>query len=230
MKKYLLLLIIGAFLITGCGDGEKENIPEGTHKVEVKQSMNASNYTYMLVEENGDEYWIAVPQMSVKEGDVYYFSKSLEMQNFSSSSLNRTFERILFVEDIRGTEQNTGGMTDAMNPHSQVMSGKKDIKVDHLKDGQTVEEIYKNKQQYSGKDIKVKGVITKYNPGILDRNWIHIQDGTGHEKDFDLIVTSLDEVEEGATVVVSGKVVLNKDFGNGYAYEVLVENASVKSE
>jgi hypothetical protein len=234
MKRYFYFLFLLPFLITGCGEGEKADLPEGTHKVEVIESMNASSYTYMRVEEDGNEFWIAAPQMNVNNGDVYYFSKSLEMQNFSSATLNRTFDKILFVEDIRKTpDMGTapqGGMNQGMNPHSQVMSGKKDVKIDPLKDGQTVETLYKNKESLSGNTIKIKGVVTKYNPGIMDRNWVHIQDGTGFNDNYDLIVTSTDSVDEGKIIVVEGTVSLNRDFGNGYAYELLIENAKLKSE
>jgi hypothetical protein len=229
MTKYLLLLILPFFLATGCSDGEKEDVPQGMHKVEVVETMNASSYTYMRVEEDDKEYWIAVPQIPVNVGDVFYYTKALEMNNFSSSSLNRTFDKILFVEDISKTPVPANPMSGAANPHAQVMSGKRDIKVEHLQDGKTVEQIYSQKEALSGKEVKLRGMVTKYNSGIMDRNWIHIQDGTGSDY-YDLIVTSTDETEEGKTVVVTGTVTLNRDFGNGYAYEVLVENASVKNE
>jgi len=227
-KNFILILLFAIILVPGCG--EKEEIPAGMHKIEVMESMNASNYTYMRVDENGEEYWIAVPQQPVNKGDIFYFSKSLEMKNFSSSTLNRTFDRILFVEDMRKSmvQQNPG--MGGMNPHSQVMSGKRDVKVDHLSDGQTVEQIYKNKDNFSGKEIKLRGIVIKYNSGIKDRNRIHIQDGTSFDNNFDLIVTSTDETEEGKTIIVTGTVSLNKDYGNGYAYDVLVENASIKTE
>jgi len=228
MKNFLLLVLFSMFFFAGCG--EEEKIPEGMHKIEVLESMNASSYTYMRVDEDGTEYWIAAPQMTVNEGDIFYYSKSLEMQNFSSSTLNRTFDKILFVEDISKTPGNDIGGTKGMNPHSQVMSGKQNIAIEHLKDGQTVESIYKDKESFSGKPVKVRGVVTKYNPGIMDRNWIHIQDGTGFNQYYDLIVTSTDSVEEGKTIVVEGIVNLNRDFGNGYAYEVLIEDAAIKRD
>jgi hypothetical protein len=157
MRKYLFSLFVIMIAFTGCADKEeKVDLPAGTHKVEVKETMNASSYTYMLVEENDEEYWIAVPQISAKAGDTFYFSKFMEMQNFSSSTLNKTFDRILFVEDINSTPGKSAAMMGDMNPHSQVMSGKKDITIDHLKDGQTVETIYKNKDSFSGKEIHDK--------------------------------------------------------------------------
>jgi hypothetical protein len=228
MTKYLLLLFLPLLLVIGCGSQEDENLSEGMHKIEVLETMNASSYTYMRVEEGNREYWIAVPQITVNKGDVFYYSKALEMNNFNSASLNRTFDKILFVEDISKTPAAAASPMSGMNnPHAQVMGGKKDIKVEPLSGGKTVEQIYSEKESLSGKEVKLRGVVTKYNEGILDRNWIHIQDGTGTTH-YDLIVTSTDETEEGKTVVVTGTVALNRDFGNGYAYEVLVENAKVE--
>jgi hypothetical protein len=229
MNKYLLFFAIPLLLLTGCGDGEKEPLTEGIHKVEVIETMDASSYTYMRVEEGKSDYWIAVPQIPASKGDVFYYTKALEMNNFTSSSLDRTFEKILFVEDLSKSPSNENPLSGAMNPHAQISTGKKNIKVDHLSDGQTIEQIYENRAALSGKQIKLKGVVTKYNSGIMDRNWIHIQDGTGSDF-YDLLVTSTDETEEGKTVVITGTVTLNRDFGNGYAYELIIENASVKAE
>jgi hypothetical protein len=122
------------------------------------------------------------------------------------------------------------GTMGGANPHSQVLSGKQNVKVDPLSDGQTIEKIFQEKEALSGKAINVRGIVTKFNPGILDRNWIHIQDGTAFNDKYDLTVTSDEEVVEGKTVVVSGTVALNKDFGNGYSYDVLIENATIKAE
>jgi hypothetical protein len=96
--------------------------------------------------------------------------------------------------------------------------------------GRLLKPSIKTKTLFQEKRYTIRGVVTKYNPGILDRNWIHIQDGTGFDQYYDLIVTSTDEAAEGSMVIVKGSVTLNKDFGNGYAYDVLVENASVKTE
>jgi hypothetical protein len=229
MIKNLLFLLIPMVIFIGCGDSESDIVSEGKHKIEVLEAVDASSYTYMRVEEGKEEYWIAVPQIPASKGEIFYYSKALEMKDFQSPSLNRKFDRILFVEDLSKTSADENPFSGTMNPHAQVMSGKRDIKVESLKGGKTVQQIYSEKGSLSGKEIKIRGVVTKYNSGIMDRNWIHLQDGTG-TKYYDLIVTSTDETEEGKTVVVTGTVTLNRDFGNGYAYDVLIENASIKTE
>jgi hypothetical protein len=61
----------------------------------------------------------------------------------------------------------------------------------------------------------------------MDRNFLHVQDGTGDQKTNDLTVTSKQTAKVGDQVLVKGKVLLNKDFGAGYAYPLLLEEASV---
>ena len=75
------------------------------------------------------------------------------------------------------------------------------------------------------------GVVVKYNPGILGRNWIHLQDGTGEAADGsnDITVTTAEDVivAMGDLVIATGTAVLDKNLGEGYAYPIVIENARV---
>jgi hypothetical protein len=66
-------------------------------KGKVVSSMDASIYTYIEVNENGKNVWIAAPTVAVKKGDTVRFSDGAVMSNFHSKSLNRTFDSIIFV-------------------------------------------------------------------------------------------------------------------------------------
>lgn len=231
--RYLAVLfsVIVLFVFTSC-EKEKEEpkasaeqIPAGVHSVKVVETMNASNYTYINVDENGKKYWIAVPQMEVKVGETYFFSKSMEMKNFKSESLNRTFESILFVEDIKGEVTNPMGMQ-----HPVPTTAKEEVKIEKLKDGKTIGEIFSQMNKLNDKNVKVRGKVMKYNEGIMGTNWIHIQDGTAFQNDFDLLVTSDTKVQLGQVITAEGKLITNKDFGSGYSYKALIENASIKIE
>ena len=72
----------------------------------------------------------------------------------------------------------------------------------------------------------MKGEVTKFNPSIMDRNWIHLQDGTEFEGQFDLTATSLESFKVGSIVTLEGILALNQDFGYGYMYELLLEKAT----
>jgi hypothetical protein len=87
-----------------------------------------------------------------------------------------------------------------------------------------ISDLLANKKSYSGKVIKVKGQVTKYNPGIMGKNWVHIQDGSEFEGGFDLTVTTDKPTSVGETITFEGKVILDKDFGYGYYYSVLMED------
>lgn len=233
MNKVLLMFFATMmFLFTACDNKDKdmeklrENNPN-THVVQVVQSMNASQYTYIKVKERDNEYWIAVPQMKVEEGDVLYFTKSMEMKNFHSESLNKTFESVLFVDDISKTpHSSTGGQM----PHPNVESKRQDVKVEPLKDGYTIAKVFEEKESLAGKKIKVKGKVVKYNAGIMNRNWVHIQDGTGELGKYDMVVTTTNSARVGQTVIAEGIVAINKDFGSGYVYSIILEDAEIKTE
>ena len=99
--------------------------------------------------------------------------------------------------------------------------------VETAEGGITIAELFSDKKAYDGKTVRIRGAVTKFNPAIMDKNWIHLQDGTDHDGKFDLTVTSGQMVEPGATITVEGKISLDKDFGFGYFYEVIMEDAVI---
>lgn len=227
MKIINIFLVLILITIAACNNKEEPehqgNTQAGRHKIKVIEFTDASTYTYILGEEAGEKYWIAVPAMPVQEGEILFFSKSIEMKNFKSPTLNKEFESILFVEDI---SRNTSTETPVSSHHTS--QTKQEVKVEPLKDGKTIEQVYAQKNELSGKKIKVKGKVVKYNSGIMDRNWIHIQDGTGSANDFDLLITTTEEANVGDIIIAEGIIGLNKDFGAGYSYDIVLENAKIK--
>ena len=77
--------------------------------------------------------------------------------------------------------------------------------------------------------MTIRGKVVKYNEGVMGKNWIHLQDGSGDagQGTNDLTVTSLDAASVSETVTITGTVRTNKDFGSGYVYRVIVEDAKV---
>jgi uncharacterized protein YerC len=165
--------------------------------------------------------------MKIENGESVYFSQYMEMKDFKSETLNRTFESVLFVNDA-SKSMNKMNMK---NPHSEVQSiDKQTASVETLKDGKTIADIYKNKQSLNDKTVKVKGKVVKFNSGIMNRNWVHIQDGTDNNGDFDLLITSDETVKVGDIIIAEGKLAIDKDFGAGYFYAVVLENAKVTKQ
>jgi hypothetical protein len=237
-KLFSLLLIPVVVLLISCGDKEQpevqnqkqmtNNTPvEGVHNVLVEEKLEASNYSYLKVNEQGNSFWIAVNKMEINPGEYVIFSKFMEMKKFKSESLNRTFESILFVDDAT----KSGSEEQLKSPHQNIIAGKDgSVNVEPIKDGYTVEDIYAKKSSIEFKTVKVRGKVVKVNENIMGTNWIHIQDGTGKEGTHDLLVTSNELVKVGTTIVAEGKVIKDKDFGSGYFYSVLLENSKITIE
>ncbi len=233
MKKMIVLFVVILTLMLGCNTEEKtESKPDNTsdvmsskpHVVKVMDIIPTNDYTYLDVKEGENKFWIAVPKMQIEKGEMLYFSKSMEMKNFESPTLNRTFESVLFVDDARKSSD----PNQMQQAHSNAQNmPKEDIKVEPLASGKSISDIYANKNELNGKTVKVKGKVVKYNPNIMKRNWIHIQDGSGSKNDFDLVVTSLDPVKLGDVITVEGTLNIDKDFGAGYFFPVIIENAKV---
>jgi len=97
--------------------------------------------------------------------------------------------------------------------------------------GKTIAEVFAEKDQLAGQAVVIRGRVVKTNPGIMGRNWLHIRDGSGAEGTNDLTVTTIDVLPDvGDTVLVTGAIEVNKDFGMGYHYAVIIEDADVVVE
>ena len=91
----------------------------------------------------------------------------------------------------------------------------------------SLEELFSKKELYANKSIIINGKVTKINNGIMNRNWIHISDGTQFEENKSLTITTLDTVAVGDLVTFKGTLVLNKDFGYNYVYDIILEQGEL---
>lgn len=211
-----------------------------SHKVQVTEVIQTTNYTYLHVNEHDTLKWLAVPLMQAKAGETYYYSQGLPMQQFESKELHRTFDEVLFLGGVSAepiTPNRPGAMASAhanqpnnAQPYTRKATPdvKKDIRIDAPKDCITIAQLYANKESWNGKTIKVKGQVTKYSGEIMNKNWIHLQDGTESNGKFDLTITSTATVKVGDVVTLEGRIVLNKDFGYGYLFDIMMEEGALK--
>ena len=171
---------------------------------------------------------MAIPNTVVKKGETYFYNGGMVMKGFESKELGRTFDFITFSE---GISSNEAALTKtAKNPHTNADTDKSvisDVKIDKAKNGVSIEEVYAKKESFSNKEVIVRGKVVKVNNGILDRNWVHIVDGTQFETKKDLTVTTAQIVKVGDTVTFKATVILDKDFGQGYVYGVLLEKGEL---
>jgi hypothetical protein len=229
--KALYLILISLFFVVTCTEEETKDINEldelksEPHIAKVVEKIPSNNYLYLQVSENRETFWIAVPAMEIETGETIYFSKYMVMSDFKSENIERTFDTILFVEDARKSST-----PDEMKKiHSGAIPvEKQDVKIEPLVEGKTIEQIYADKSSLNGTMVTIRGKVIKFNKQIMKRNWIHIQDGTGDENSFDLVITTNDEVKVGDVITVEGKIAVDKDFGAGYFFPVIIEDAKIE--
>lgn len=236
MKIYIFLFSV-LFAVSCVRNNKEQNTAiqaSHEHVFEVSEVIQASGYTYLKVMENSGEKWMAVAKQDVQVGDVLYYDEALQMTNFHSKDLDRTFEVVYFVNQVSETPllhnaapamHGMGGMTE--NPHSgNTQTGKKsNISLEKSENELTVAQIFENRAQYSAKEAEIRGIVVKVNKEIMGKNWIHIQDGTDSNGKFDLTITTQDLANVNDEVSFKGKITLNKDLGSGYFYDVLMEDA-----
>lgn len=116
-----------------------------------------------------------------------------------------------------------GAMTQGMPGGQTRIPMIEGLNVTPVPGGITIANLYANRADYTGKKIKVKGQVVKIVRAVMDRNWIHIQDGTSDSGNYDLTITSQAEVNKGDIVIFEGKIAIGKDFGAGYLYPVIME-------
>jgi len=154
----------------------------------------------------------------------------MEMENFQSKELDRFFEIIYFVGNLSDMPIPASGQAAAqsMAPATTGMRpdiSRSDVVIEPVEGSISLAELWEKRETYENQIVKVVGQVAKYNPGIMSRNWVHIQDGTGSEEFFDLTITTQDMVSPGDVVLFEGKIALKKDFGAGYFYEIIMEEA-----
>jgi hypothetical protein len=242
MKMRIYLIIAAVVIASSCvrKNNQAEQAAVVDQRVfEVAEVVQASGYTYLKVKENSDEKWMAVSKQDIQTGEVYYYDEALQMTNFHSKDLDRTFEVVYFVNQISKTPilkhpaagmQGMGGMMG--DPHSgKVEAGKKStISLEKSSDELTIAQIFDKRNQYSDKEVVIRGIVAKVNKGIMGKNWIHIQDGTDSNGNYDLTITSQDLAEVNDEVSFKGIITLEKDFGSGYFYEVIMEDAELTNK
>jgi hypothetical protein len=196
----------------------------------VTQTMDVSQYTYVEIDTGDGLVWVAGPVTQVKVGDAVEVSGGIQMVDFHSSTLDRTFDNIHLVSAIRvKSEQKASSESAPVGGDAGAelqVSG-----IERIEGGHTVGEIIADKTSLAGSEVAVRGKVIKSNTAIMGRNWLHLSDGTvGPDGERKLTVSTQDTAAVGSTVVVRGTVATDRDFGSGYNYSVLIEDAKVTAD
>lgn len=236
--KYILLIAAILLGVPGAMCQTQSPASAGSYSGKVVETMNAANYTYVLLDAGAAKLWAAAPQFAVKVGDAVTIANATPMPKFHSKTLNRDFEVVYFTGSVKmnGKEPAAGGESvELPKNHPPIAGGGAKPPLDFsgikkAEGGKTVAEIYAGKAELSGKPVKVRGKVVKYNANIMGKNWLHIQDGTGSAGGNDLTVTTASETKVGDTILVTGTLAADRDFGSGYKYSLIIEDAKVTVE
>jgi hypothetical protein len=263
-------------------------VKEERIKGKVVETMNSGGYTYVAIAtSSGETLWAAGRKTVVKVGEALDLKKEMEMTNFTSKTLGRTFKSIYFVSSLKvdpsarsrpaprsrfpklsapaaksrfpdisapaaksrfpdlsqRTHAQSADSRSPVHPSNSFGSGSTqlapsghsrpsvpksgEISVTKARGGYTIAELFAQGRTLAGKEVLVRGKVVKFNSGIMDKNWVHIQDGTGYvtTNTHDLTVTSDQAVSVGDTVLVKGQLTVDRDIGAGYKYPVMIEHA-----
>ena len=229
----LLMAISLCVAVAFAHAADKPAAPNETVKGEVLETMDSGGFTYMRLKSKDGELWTAVRATPVKVGSQVTVENGMTMKNFESKTLKRTFATIV-LGDLAGAPKSPHGGATMAPAHAAAAKAPEtpDVKVDKAKgaNARTVAEVNTRSSDLKDKPVVVRGKVVKYNGGIMGKNWIHLRDGSGAAGDGsnDLLVTSAEQAKVGDIVHAEGFVRTDKNFGSGYAYKVLIEDAKLK--
>lgn len=201
-------------------------------KGEVLEAIDAGTYTYLRLKTSNGEVWAAVLSAPVRKGAPVTIESPMLMTNFESKTLKRKFDKIFFGT-LTGTAPTTQG-AGSMPPHAGAVKpaaapvGK--VARATGPDARTVGELAGQRAQLKGKTVTVRGQVVKFMANVMGKNWVHLQDGSGSAADGtnDLLVTTKQVTKVGDVVVARGVVRTDANFGYGYTYKFMLEDATLQ--
>lgn len=202
---------------------KSESDHDASHReVHVLDMLEGERYQYLQVRmADGSETWLATRKGPFEIGGHYVFHQGLYKTDYHSTEFDRTFEEIYLVSDLKaeGAESGSGTMTTP----SAIEVEKPAEAVDMAKGSISIKELITHSDEYIGKEVQVTGKVVKVNPNIMDRNWVHLADGTMNS--FDFVLTTTASIPTGHELTFTGTFRADRDFGAGYRYDFILEDA-----
>jgi len=186
----------------------------------VLETLDSGGFTYVRFSTPQGERWAAIGSIELARGATITIAPTMVADRFASQPLKRSFDNLIFgaLTDVTGVEPGT-----VAAPAKAPLSVPK-AEGEHAR---TIAEIWGSQAAIrEGQPVVVRGTVTKVLQGIMDRNWVHLRDGSG--KDDEITITSQEAPKVGSTVTATGTLHRNRDFGSGYKYAVLIEEAKFR--
>jgi hypothetical protein len=234
MKTLLAICMIVVAPFAWAGEKPAPVPPSTAVKGEVVEVRDVESYTYLRLKTKNGETWAVVSKTPVKKGAEVTIENVMVMNNFESKSLKKTFPTILFgsLGGAGGAMPGAGHGVAAAHPDLAKATDIGDVHVPKAggANARTVAEIISKSAELKDKPVLVRGKVVKFNPEIMGKNWIHLRDGSGSAANNtnDVLVTTKNQAKVGDVVTVKGVVRTDKDFGSGYFYKVLIEEATLQ--
>lgn len=241
--RFLLIIALAVTFLTSCNQQSNNSADNSNkldevmnqlgsgnnHDAKVLESTDAGAYTYVKLDDNGKVFWAAITARPVEIGKTYTYEEGMMMKNFESKQLGKVFDSVMFIQNFTDAKAMHAANVAKSEPHSHTKTAPQGgINVEPAKNGKTIADIYENSKSLNGSKVIVRGKVVKISKDIMNRHWIHIQDGSNNNGNYDLTVTTADDItfEVGDVVTFEGVLAVDKDFGAGYIYAVILENAT----
>ena len=217
----------------------------------VQETMDAAGYTYVRLQTAQGDQWAAVSQVKVAVGSQVNVVNAMMMRDFHSKSLDRTFPGIWFgqlggsgVATKRAAPTSQPAAVNAAAPMARRAAptsqptavkpvgptgGAVALATPRPAGVQSIAQLWARKAELGGKKTRVHGKVVKFNGGVMGKNWIHLQDGSGDasKATHDLTITTQHTAAIGDELTLEGVAATEKDFGGGYNYALIIEDATV---
>jgi hypothetical protein len=200
----------------------------------ILETMNAGGYTYMRLGTSNGDVWTAVLETKVKKGATVTVEPQMVAEKFQSNTLNRTFDKLIMgmlaEAPSKEAPANPANPMGTALQHMTSAANIGDVNVEKVEGGRTIAETWAKRNELKDKPVVIRGKVVKFLGGIMGKNWIHLRDGSGSraEGNDDITVTTEAVAKVGDVVTISGTVRVDKDFGAGYLYPVIVEDAKLQ--
>jgi len=230
MKRFFaiaLMLCTGVFW--GAGAWAETVVIKG----QVLEVKDVEDYTYMLLKTPTGDTWTAVSKAPVIKGATVTIVDAEQMDNFESKTLKKKFTKIFFgkLEQPKLTAAQQQAQVAAAHGEAAKAPVLTDVKVPKATgaDAYTVAELVTKASALKDKPVLLRAKVVKFSPNIMNKNWVHLRDGSGAAKDGsdDILLTTQEQVKVGDVVQIKGVLRNNKDFGAGYVYPVIIEDGKL---
>lgn len=251
--KCLSTILLFCLVLPSLGAAASKEILTGT----VIFTETAGNYTFIELKQEEKKLWLASAPFEVAVGDQIEYAGGVPMSDFHAKALDRTFEEILFLTNIRKVvdepEEGAGAavMPDDdlhrnLDPQAPAGMPADDLhrnlapqaadtalptagEVTRAAGDLSIAELYEKRADLNGKTVSLRAKVIKVSNNIKGKTWLTLADGTGAAPDNVLRVVTGGNAQIGQVLTVRGIVRVDVDLGAGYKYKLLIDEAELSN-